>query len=288
MNTDPRSTLASLKMLGLCAIVAALVVGALPATTAHMQGDSPLPTPPPPPPPTAAPEPTPTPTPEPTVAPTPTPRPARTIPTPRLITQRIQEKDAAAAYEIDVRYPVVNRPADVWLPFNALSEAEAREVIADFKAEVAAMGVVTQAAMPTSTLSSKWEAFRVTRDFISVRLTYSVYMSGAAHSTPFTRVINFDPRTGRNLDLADLFRPGVDYLGTIAAYCTEALQRKGTLVFPEGAEPRPENYANWNIGRRNLVITFDVYQVAPYAAGPQECQMPLSRLRGLLADPRRW
>lgn len=283
MNTDSRSTLALFKGLGLCAIVAALIVGALPTTTAHMQGDSPLPTPPPP---TAEPEPTPTP--EPTVAPTPTPCPAQTIPAPRLVTRRIQEKDAAAAYEIDVRYPVVNRPAEVWLPFNALSEAQAREVIAGFKAEVAAMGVVTQAAMPTSTLSSKWEAFRATRDFISIRSTYGVYMSGAAHPTSFTRVINFDPRTGRNLDLADLFRPGTDYLGAIAAYCTEVLQRRGTLIFPEGAEPKPENYANWNIGRRNLVITFDVYQVAPYAAGPQECQMPLSRLRSLLANPGRW
>lgn len=92
-------------------------------------------------------------------------------------------------------------------------------------------------------------------------------MAGAAHPTSFTRVINFDPRTGRNLHLADLFRPGADYLGAISAYCVEALRRKDALIFPEGAEPRPENYANWNIGRRNLVITFDVYQVAPTRPG---------------------
>lgn len=60
------------------------------------------------------------------------------------------------------------------------------------------------------------------------------------------------------------------------------------LIFPEGADPKPENYQNWNMGLRNLVITFDVYQVVPYAAGAQECQVPLVTLRRLLADPRRW
>ncbi len=281
MNTDSRSILASLRGFSLCAIVAALVVSALPVTTARAQGNSPTPTPP-------AGNPTPSFTQTPKPALTPTSRSVRSIPTPRLATRRIQENDAAAGYEIDVRYAAVNRPADAWLPFNVLSEAQAREVIADFKTKVAAMGVVTQAAAPTSTLSAEWEAFRATRDFISIRSTYGAYMAGAAHPTSFTRVINFDPRTGRNLDLADLFRPGADYLGAISAYCVEALRRKDVLIFPEGAEPRPENYANWNIGRRNLVITFDVYQVAPYAAGPQECQIPLRRLRRLLANPSRW
>ncbi len=266
----------------MCAVGAALIAGLLTTTPGYMQGDSPLPTPPP----TAEPEPTPTP--EPTVAPTPTPRPARGIPLPRLITKRIQESDATVAYELDVKYPTVSRPADVWVPFNTLVEEQVQEVIATFKADVAATGVVTYAALPSSTLSSTWEAFRATRDFISIRMTYGVYMSGAAHPNSFTRVINFDPRTGRDLALADLFRPGVDYLKVISAYCTQALQRRGVLDFPEGVEPKPENYANWNIGRNNLVITFDPYQVAPYAAGPQECQMPLSRLRPLLAQPRRW
>ncbi|MCL6512526.1 MAG: hypothetical protein K6U78_17800, partial [Anaerolineae bacterium] len=47
MNTNRHPTPASLKGLGLCVLVAALVAGALPATTAYTQGDSPLPTPPP-------------------------------------------------------------------------------------------------------------------------------------------------------------------------------------------------------------------------------------------------
>jgi hypothetical protein len=287
MNTNRHPTPASLKGLGLCVLVAALVAGALPATTAYTQGDSPLPTPPPP---TAepAPPPTPTPTPEPTVAPTPTPRLTRTLPLPRLITKRFQEKDAAKQYEINLRYLVVDKPSDAWAPFNAIAEAQVAEVIASFKQDLAAMGVITAAASPTSTLSSNWERFRLTRDFISVRLTYSVYMAGAAHPVPFTRVINFDPRTGTNLALAELFKPGADYLGAISTYCKRVLERRGVLTFPEGVEPKPENYANWNIGRNNLVIRFDVYQVAPYAAGPQECQMPLSQLRGLLAEPRRW
>lgn len=165
MNIDSRSILASLRGFSLCAIVAALVVSASPVTTAHAQGNSPTPTLP-----TGNLTPSFTQTPKPAL--TSTSRSVRSIPTPQLATRRIQENDAAAGYEIDVRYAAVNRPADVWLPFNALSEAQAREVITDFKTEVAAIGVVTQAAAPVSTLAAEWKAFRATRDFISIRSTY--------------------------------------------------------------------------------------------------------------------
>jgi hypothetical protein len=43
-----------------------------------------------------------------------------------------------------------------------------------------------------------------------------------------------------------------------------------------------ENYRNWNITPDGLMITFDEYQVAPYAAGPQTVTVPYSELRGLI------
>ena len=85
-----------------------------------------------------------------------------------------------------------------------------------------------------------------------------------------------------------MFRPGVNYLDVIAAYCKKALRRRDRLDFPDGAAPIPKNYECWNITRGNLMIRFDPYQVTAYAFGPQDCRIPLIRLRHLLADPDRW
>ena len=257
-----------LKAVGICAAIAALTIGAMPVSPAYMQGQSPLPTP------------------RPTATAT---RPPKRVPAPKLITKRIQETNAKAFYEIDVKYPAINSTAPAWVVFNALAESQAKEAIAAFKKDVASAGVFTATGVPTHSLTVGWESYRVTNDFVSVRSTIGVYMAGAAHPNYGSRTINFDPRTSKALALGDLFKQvNTDYLGALSVYCKRVLTRQGRFDFPEGADPKPANYANWNMGRFNLLISFDPYQVTPYAAGRVECEVPLRSLRTLLAEPRRW
>jgi hypothetical protein len=49
-----------------------------------------------------------------------------------------------------------------------------------------------------------------------------------------------------------------------------------------GAGPRADNYRAWNITRKGLWITFDPYQVAAYAAGPQNILVPYSVLKDII------
>jgi hypothetical protein len=49
-----------------------------------------------------------------------------------------------------------------------------------------------------------------------------------------------------------------------------------------GAGPRADNYRAWNITKKGLWITFDPYQVAAYAAGPQYILVPYSVLKDLI------
>ena len=50
----------------------------------------------------------------------------------------------------------------------------------------------------------------------------------------------------------------------------------------EGAKPTVENYRNWNIAPEGLRITFDTYQVAPGAAGPQMVMVPYAELKSVV------
>ncbi|MGB7924961.1 MAG: RsiV family protein, partial [Pyrinomonadaceae bacterium] len=50
----------------------------------------------------------------------------------------------------------------------------------------------------------------------------------------------------------------------------------------EGAAAKEDNYGSWNITRKGLLITFDAYQVGPYAAGPQWVVVPYSALKEII------
>lgn len=103
------------------------------------------------------------------------------------------------------------------------------------------------------------------------------YYTGGAHPNSYSVVVNYDLREGRVLGLDDVFGEG--YLEALAEYSQQDLQARGRLEFPEGAEASAENYASWNITAEGILITFDAYQVGPYAMGPQAVTVPYSTLQ---------
>ncbi len=114
---------------------------------------------------------------------------------------------------------------------------------------------------------------------VSVRLDIGGYVAGAAHPYSFSRSINFDLQANREVHLSDLFTPGVDYLKLISDYCIAELEKTDFFLgFEAGAEPTEANYQNWNLTPAGLQITFDPYQVGPYAAGPQQITLPYATL----------
>ena len=123
-------------------------------------------------------------------------------------------------------------------------------------------------------------------DIWSFKFDVSFYADGAAHPGLNSATLNYDLGQGRELTLADLFLPGSNYLEAISTYCIAELSKQRFFdgPFSEGAQPTPENYRNWNIAPDGLMITFDEYQVAPYAAGPQIVIVPYSGLQAVI-DP---
>ena len=129
-------------------------------------------------------------------------------------------------------------------------------------------------------------------DLISIEFTVSSYSAGAAHPNSFTEVVNFDLKNGKLLKLADLFQPGAKYLQTLATYCDSGAHQASKDEGPDGmldeawiergAAADLMNYDNWTITQKGLGITFDPYQVAAYAAGPQHVVAPYSALQGII------
>lgn len=124
-------------------------------------------------------------------------------------------------------------------------------------------------------------------DLWSFKFDFNFYADGAAHPGLTNRTLNYDLGRGRELALSELFLPNSNYLEVISNYCILQLSQQPFFegAFTSGAEPTVENYRNWNLAPDGLLITFETYQVAPGAAGPQQVLMPYSELTALL-DPQ--
>ena len=135
-----------------------------------------------------------------------------------------------------------------------------------------------------STLNVKYTLLSQIDDLWSSKFDFAFYSDGAAHPGLNSITLNYDLSQGKELAVADLFLPNTDYLGAISKYCIAELSKQLFFdsAFAEGAQPKPENYRNWNITPNGLMITFDEYQVAPYAAGPQMITVPYSELNSLI------
>lgn len=117
---------------------------------------------------------------------------------------------------------------------------------------------------------------------VSLRILANGYYDGAAHPYHYTRTFTYDLTAGQTVALSQLFLPGVPYLDLLAAYSQAELSAQDALMFEEGAAPTEENYRNWVLTGDGIEITFDEYQVAPYAMGALKVVVPYAELEASL------
>ncbi len=144
-------------------------------------------------------------------------------------------------------------------------------------------------AVPGSTGSFYDQTYKLLSppgDLISMKFQIMIYIQGAAHPGTHMRTVTYDLEAGSDVRMEQLFLSGSNYLERIANYCIAQLNLRniGFNSSSDGAQPLQENYGNWNITADGLLITFDEYQVAAYAAGPQEVNVPYAELQSII-DP---
>ncbi len=192
----------------------------------------------------------------------------------------------APDYTINVDIPVMNGSNDPRVvAFNqALSQIIQKQVEA-FKKSLKDAPVTPISAGSSFTL--EYTLVSQSDHVVSLQLKIDQYIDGAAHPFHYTVVFNYDLSLGQEIGLEQLFVPGANYLQTISDACKAELAKRdiGFDAQQHGADPTSENYRNWNISAEGLVITFDEYQVAAYAAGPQMVVVPYAVLKDII-DPQ--
>ena len=209
----------------------------------------------------------------------------------RVLSKTIREANKEKHYTIDAEYPQIEGDAR-FDKFNREARNLVMKDVAAFKtAETQSEeepGVELPEETQNSTLNIDYDIRYATDDVISVEFGEGQYSRGAAHPISATAVLNYDVKNGRKLSLAVLFNPHSKYLSVISAYCIKELKDRAKKdrdqmftddTIQTGASPRADNYKAVAITRKGLWVTFDPYQVAPYAAGPQYVMLPYSALK---------
>jgi len=208
----------------------------------------------------------------------------------RVTPKVIKETNKDKQYSVDAEYPQIEGDPR-FDNFNRDARGLITKDVAAFKTSATAEttgdsepGSVLADEAGQSSLDIWYEIRYASDDLISVQFTEGEYSRGAAHPNSSTQVLNFDVKSGKKLVLADLFNPKSSYLSVISAYCIKALKDKGKddEMVKSGASARADNYRAWSITKRGLWITFDPYQVASYAEGPQYVLVPYSTLKDII------
>ncbi|MBE0697121.1 MAG: DUF3298 domain-containing protein [Anaerolineaceae bacterium] len=198
-------------------------------------------------------------------------------------TREMNEESKSPSYSIQVKWPVLEWGGDPRVnAFNKTAEEIVNEEIRGFKEGVAQLPDDTPSGEYSSSLNISFATTNTNNGILSVLLRISFYSAGAAHPGTYSRVINYNLRDGKELALKDLFSPGSNFLDPISAACLEDLKARGVLSWEDGALPKADNYQVWNVTPAGLLITFDEYQVAPYAAGPQAVTVSYEKLKEII------
>ncbi len=220
---------------------------------------------------------------------------------PSIAVQTVRVEDETLRYSVRASYPQlrgalpegvlekVNKAiADMVLP----DIAGLKQNVAD-DAAWAAKNSSEAAQLPadqSSSLNAEYEIPYLMNDLISVRIRFETYSAGAAHGMSYTRVVNARLSDGEIIDTEGLFTNGKQGLQWLSQYCVSDLKRQygsdyeALQSFVEwGTAPTADNFTSVSLEPGGLVVSFDPYQVGPYAAGPREIHIPTDDVQSMLA-----
>ncbi len=211
----------------------------------------------------------------------------------KITDSRISEAVKPKRLTLSAEYPQLSGAANAD-GFNQLVKTRVTNEIAAFKKQMLAVSAEDLKFLPAGVnnyIDIGYDVEYADNDFVSVTLLRSEF-TGGAHPNYNFLTVNYDLKNNREIKLGDLFKPGTKYLGTISALAMKDLQNRKDAesgenrglaqdIFADGALPKPENYARWNLTKKGLQFTFDPYQVASYAEGAQYVIIPYSALKAI-------
>lgn len=176
--------------------------------------------------------------------------------------------------EIDVNYPKItdknseniNKEISLWTN-NWIKEAQ--DVLNDYKKSGYACNIKFE-------LNSRYYITKESNDILSFYIDYYQF-SGGAHGATTRKAYTIDRKLNKKLSIEELFKQGYDYKSIIDKEIRNQINQDKEEYFDEGTTYKGINdETKFYIKGKNLVIYYDQYEIAPYASGIPEFNIPIN------------
>jgi hypothetical protein len=205
----------------------------------------------------------------------------------RLVADEAKLKSERLHYDIDVRYPQILGSKEPHIQrlnqhFKEFATGEYEHLLHPTREQLQ----FYEAGHPEAfnTIDLDYEVVSANDSILSLYfMTYS-YGIGAAHAVHQSFTINYDLVSGKELKLADLFKPRAKHLQFISRFCEKQLAGQENLsLLPEGLTPVAENFDSWNLTATGIRFNFDACQVFGCSAMEKSVEIPFSDLKSMLS-----
>ena len=117
-------------------------------------------------------------------------------------------------------------------------------------------------------------------NILSIPVRYYQY-TGGANGLEVQEGYNFNLKTGKRLQLSDLFEKGFDYKKVLSSEVQKQMNAHKEIYFEEAFKnfKQIDGKHPYYLANGNLVIFYGPYDIAPHAAGIPEFKIPFSKLK---------
>jgi hypothetical protein len=117
---------------------------------------------------------------------------------------------------------------------------------------------------PMTEVVGQYETKTNQRGVLSLSISNYAF-AGGAHGLTIIKSLTFDMQTGRLYQLADLFKPGSDYVRRLSGIVALQIKERQIDLLGEFTGIRPDQ--DFYIADKCLVIYFQLYEITPYVFG---------------------
>lgn len=195
---------------------------------------------------------------------------------------------------VDITYPVIPGSGKEIETANVQLKAEIDARVESFKKEAedrAKAGIDLPKDIKSTVMGSPNVEEKNDR-YVSVFMGMEWYVRGAAHPFHTISTYVYDYKPGTLLSVPDLFKQGSPYLQILSQLSKtdlKAQSKEGAEGYvyqdefvQDGTKPTSTNFSKILPLKDGLAIYFEEYQVAAYAAGPQQVLIPYLKLKDII------
>ena len=196
---------------------------------------------------------------------------ATSAPWPSAEVEKVSTNEKTQNYNITASYPKTNSDS-----ISTYFKSYVEDQITQFKEDTSWVNDVESASSQILTLDIDYKA--VNGDTVQNYVFSTNSYTGGAHGLQLRKTFSFD-KGGQLLNISNLFSNGLDGLNTLATLVQKELMKKewaDAKWIADGASPREENYASFIVTNTGVTVLFDPYQVAAYAYGPVDVDIPVT------------